>query len=202
MAFEMTHGRPPFRARNVHALYRAIAAGDARYSKRCTGEFVDVVGERGFTARDPSKRLGVRGVRGPRRFLRALGDVPGWVFGFVVVGGGGTRGGSGSTLPIDCAGRGSPGSTGTGWRREGFALPSRCAFRTATATRVTTGTCASGGGRRRVRRACGASASVVAVVTVRRPIGWRRTVRSTTGDSPGVRGFSRHDAHRMRATST
>jgi len=97
LAFELMHGRPPFRARNVHALYRAIAAGDARYSKRCTGEFVDVVGERGFTARDPSKRLGVRGVRGPRRVLRALGDVPGWAFGFVVVGGGGTRGGGGSS---------------------------------------------------------------------------------------------------------
>ena len=91
LAFELTHGRPPFRARNVHALYRAIAAGDARYSKRCTVDFVDVVGARGFMARDPSKRLGVRGFGGPRkRFLRALGDVPGWVFGFIVGGGGGS----------------------------------------------------------------------------------------------------------------
>ncbi|ACO62565.1 predicted protein, partial [Micromonas commoda] len=58
LAFEMTHGRPPFRARNVHALYRAIAAGDVKYSKRCTADFIDVVGRRGFMARDPSKRLG------------------------------------------------------------------------------------------------------------------------------------------------
>ena len=106
LAFEMMHGRPPFRARNgnVHALYRAIAAGDARYSKRCTVDFVDVVGERGFMARDPSKRLGVRGVRGPQRILRALGDVPGWAFGFFVGGGGSRFPGAGrvattSTMP-------------------------------------------------------------------------------------------------------
>ena len=97
LAFEMTHGRPPFRASNVHALYRAIAAGDVRYSKRVTADFVDVVGRRGFMARDPSKRLGVRGFGGPPRLLRALGDAPGRVFGFIV-GGGGTRA-TRSTMP-------------------------------------------------------------------------------------------------------
>ena len=97
LAFEMTHGRPPFRARNVHALYRAIAAGDVTYSKRCTADFIDVVGRRGFMARDPSKRLGVRGLRGPTRFLRTLGAGPGLVFG-LIVGGGGTRAVP-STLP-------------------------------------------------------------------------------------------------------